>query len=535
VKFIRFGQWRISQTGEGILAFISNNGYLDNPTFRGMRQSLLHDFDTIYLLNLHGSSKKKERAPDGGPDENVFDIQQGVTIGIFVRQPGHQTGAQATVYYADLWGEREGKYTYLGASDVSQTNWEQITPPPPWYLFTVWESESESEYVSKTYLPSTICANTSSGVKTHRDFFVIDTDRKALMRRIQQLRDNSITVEVLKSQVGWKDDEVQTLKAARDTLSRVDNWTDLILPFNYRPFDFRHIFYHPTLVTRARREIMRHMLEGDNICLGIGRQGHVVGHHTWSLIVVSENMVDNNIFRRGGVNVFPLYLYPEEGDMFAADERRPNLSDAFITDITERLGLAFKPDGSGDLAATVGPEDIFHYIYAVFHSPTYRERYAEFLKIDFPRVPLTRDRALFAALAAKGAALVDLHLLRLPGAGGVGGAGGAAALQSPGQQGLSAPEQGNNLVDKVRYVAPQGDQAGRVYFNKDQYFAGIEPETWEMHIGGYQPLEKWLKDRKGRTLEFDDVRHYLRVVVALRETRRLMGEIDGLIPGWPLE
>jgi hypothetical protein len=171
----------------------------------------------------------------------------------------------------------------------------------------------------------------------------------------------------------------------------------------------------------------------------------------------------------------------------------------------------------------------------VFHSPTYRERYAEFLKIDFPRVPLTRDRALFAALAAKGAALVDLHLLRLPGAGGVGGAGGAAALQSPGQQGLSAPPPGDNTVDKVRYVAPQGDQAGRVYFNKDQYFEGIEPETWEMHIGGYQPLEKWLKDRKGRTLEFDDVRHYLRVVIALRETRRLMGEIDGLIPGWPLE
>jgi len=220
--------------------------------------------------------------------------------------------------------------------------------------------------------------------------------------------------------------------------------------------------------------------------------------------------------------------------MFAADERRPNLSAAFINDITERLGLEFKQDGSGDLAATVGPEDIFHYIYAVFHSPTYRERYAEFLKIDFPRVPLTRDRALFAALAAKGAALVDLHLLRLPSTGGVGGAGGAEVLQNPGQQGLSAPAPGNNEVDKVRYVAPRDDQPGRVYFNKEQFFAGIEPATWAMQIGGYQPLEKWLKDRKGRTLGYDDILHYLRVVVALRETRRLMGEIDGLIPGWPL-
>jgi predicted helicase len=500
VKFIRFGQWRISQTGEGILAFISNNGYLDNPTFRGMRQSLLHDFDTIYLLNLHGNSRKQEKSPDGSPDENVFDIQQGVTIGLLIRQPGHQPGAQATVYYADLWGERKSKYEALEAQDVGSTEWQQIEPSSPWHLLVPQDTDVMVEY-EQGWSISDICEISTPGVVTGQDKKTIAFDRS-------------------------------TAEFQADSCGVLNRAINLIA---YRPFDYRCIVYDGAVVTRTRFSVMRHMQDKN---VGIVTVRRSPPGNPCNYYMATQHMISNGMIRSDNQSIdslFPLYLYPEEGDMFAADERRPNLSDAFIKDITERLGLAFKPDGSGDLAATVGPEDIFHYIYAVFHSPTYRERYAEFLKIDFPRVPLTRDRALFAALAAKGAALVDLHLLRLPGAGGVGGAGGAEVLQNPGQQGLSAPEQGNNLVDKVRYVAPQGDQAGRVYFNKDQYFAGIEPETWEMHIGGYQPLEKWLKDRKGRTLEFDDVRHYLRVVIALRETRRLMGEIDGLIPGWPLE
>jgi hypothetical protein len=214
--------------------------------------------------------------------------------------------------------------------------------------------------------------------------------------------------------------------------------------------------------------------------------------------------------------------------------RRPNLSDAFIADVEQRLSLRFVPDSRGDLQETIGPEDIFHYTYAVFHSPAYRSRYGGFLIIDFPRLPLTSDVSLFAALAEMGAELVDLHLLRLPGEGGVGGKGGAAALVSPGKQGVTFPKPGTSMVDKVAYVAPQGSQPGRVIINNGQYFEGVEPETWEMHVGGYQPLDKWLKDRRGRTLTVDEVQHYLRMVIALRETRRIMDEIDVLIPGWPL-
>lgn len=206
----------------------------------------------------------------------------------------------------------------------------------------------------------------------------------------------------------------------------------------------------------------------------------------------------------------------------------------FISTVEQRLSLHFVSDGRGDLITTVGPEDIFHYTYAVFHSPTYRTRYAEFLKIDFPRLPITSDVALFTALASKGAELVDLHLLRLPGQGGVGGNGGAAVLATPGKQGVTFPKPGSSVVDKVVYIAPHGLDKGRVVINNDQYFEGVEPETWDMQIGGYQPLEKWLKDRRGRTLSFEDIQHYLRVIISLRETRRIMGEIDEIIPGWPL-
>jgi hypothetical protein len=197
--------------------------------------------------------------------------------------------------------------------------------------------------------------------------------------------------------------------------------------------------------------------------------------------------------------------------------------------------LNYKQNGRGDLVTTVGPEDIFHYIYAILYSSSYRNRYAEFLKNDYPHIPITSDKELFKDLVAKGAELVDLHLLRLPGSSGVGGNGGAAILVAPGKQGLSFPHSGTGVVEKVVYIAPKENEPGRVAINSAQYFAGIDHETWEAQIGGYQPLEKWLKDRKGRKLDMDDILHYMRVAIALRETQRIMAEIDDLIPGWPLE
>jgi predicted helicase len=533
IKFIRFGQWRIERTGAGILAFITSNTYLDGITHRRMRQSLMETFTDIYILNLHGNSRKKEHAPDGSPDENVFDIQQGVAIGIFIKQ-GEQPQQQATVYYADLWGEREDKYAWLLESNVFITEWESIQPHGDQFFLVPRDFELQEEYKTLYSVSLDVYIQHNTGIQTKRDSFVYHITQEELQGTLTDIR--SLDSKEIAQKYGLPPDGRDwTINAAQTDV--VSNEGEIV-QVTYHPFDKRWTYY--TGKTKGFIAYPRQPLMLTTIRVNI------------SLLVVRNSRRGNvnNFFAvdtpvdKDGVSPFdnatfcPLYLYPTpqevESGLYAADERRPNLSVDFINDITHRLGLEFKQDGSGDLTKSVGPEDIFHYIYAVFHSPTYRQRYAEFLKIDFPRVPLTSDRVLFAALAAKGAELVDLHLLRLPGTAGVGGAGGTAILQNPQQQGVLAPAQGDNQVEKVRYVEPQGDQPGRVYFNKEQFFAGIEPETWAMQIGGYQPLEKWLKDRKGRTLGIDDIQHYRRVVVALRETRRLMGEIDGLIPGWPL-
>ncbi len=512
VKFIRFGQWRIEKTGAGVLAFITNHGYLDNPTFRGMRQQLMNSFTDIYLLNLHGNSKKRERAPDGGPDENVFDIEQGVAVGIFVKEAGK--GGPARVYHADLWGKREGndgKYAWLAEQSVEMTGWTTLAPDSPFYLFTPQDISLRSEYERGWKVTEAMPVNTV-GVVTGQDANTIaDTQPEA--ERLARLHSLPKT----------------TVKA--------------IL---YRPFDLRYIVYAQQVVTRPRSEVMRHMLAGKNIAIICPRRVEVAGG--WQHCLATSKIVDHVIVSSKTIDsLLPLYFYPSEqeiaGRLYRADERRPNLAPAFVEDIAGRLSLSFVPDGRGDLEKTFGPEDVFHYIYSVFHSPTYRSRYAAFLKIDFPRVPLTSDVDLFRMLCQLGADLVALHLMEdsYP----------AASWKQPGATVTSPfslllttyPVTGDNLVEPghPRYVPPDGTQAGRVYINKGsatrpaQRFDGVPPEVWEFHVGGYQVCEKWLKDRRSRRLSYEDLTHYQRIVVALKETIRLMKEIDEAIPGWPVE
>ncbi len=516
VKFLAFGQWRIERTGQGILGFITNHGYLDNPTFRGMRQSLMNTFTDIYILNLHGNAKKKEVAPDGSKDENVFDIQQGVAIGILVKEPG-KTGP-ATVHYADLWGVREGKYQALLESDISATDWVQLNPTSPFYLFVPRDEAYLQEY-EKRWKVTDIFPVNSVGIVTARDELTIRWSDKEVEDTIIDFA--SLPPEEARDKYKLGDD-VRDWKVymAQKDLKDSGLSSEKIVPILYRPFDTRYTYY--TGHSRGfhcmpRGEVMRHMLARDNLALITSRltkgetYQHTLVSKTISEVILLSPKTSNNAF------VFPLYLYPAEGEMqFESGNRRPNLNPEFIKDISGKLGLTFIEDGRGDLNITFGPEDIFNYAYAVFHSPTYRSRYAEFLKIDFPRLPLTSDKGLFKALAAKGAELVALHL-----------------MDSPALNNLITgyPITGSNTMEKVSY----DDNNQRVYINKMQYFEGVPPEFWNFHIGGYQVCQKWLKDRKGRTLTYDDLSHYQRVVVALKETIRLMSEIDDLIPGWPIE
>ncbi|OQB43051.1 MAG: N-6 DNA Methylase [Candidatus Latescibacteria bacterium ADurb.Bin168] len=645
VKFIRFAQWRIERTGYGILAFISNNGYLDNPTFRGMRESLMETFDDIYILDLHGSSKKKEKAPDGGKDENVFDIQQGVAIGIFVKKPAPSLipaplrGATAapcaasrppgvegsnesaphaisplpppcavrtqemgqapprgagvretkTIRHAELYGTREEKYAALDHMDLLSTSWDEVEPRRPFLLLKPQNNDFLSEYENGIQV-TRIFPLTSTGVKTHRDHFVMAFDESELRKRIGDFRDLGISDDVLRTQYDLPDTRDWKLGARRRALAPNSQYEQYFTQCLYRPFDMRPFFHHSSVVELTRDEVMHHMLAGDNIAISTTRSIEI--GRGWEHVFCTANVIQHHTVSIKEVNyLFPLYLYPvpEQNLLFREEShwpagpggRRPNLSPKFVADMAGRLGLRFVPDGTGDLeqGGTFGPEDVLHYMYSVFHSPAYRRRYAEYLKTDFPRLPLTSDRELFAELCRLGRRLVALHLMkeygdaparypvagnnvvekvefslvpltsssahfdRLP-RGGSSLSDHAEAFPSPGGRGERAvpaqPDSPSNAGGRGGSATRNGDEGGlgRVWINKTQYFDGVPQEVWEFHIGGYQVCHKWLKDRKGRTLTYDDIQHYGRVVAALGETIRLMEQIDDVIEehgGFPLK
>ena len=496
VKFIRFGQWRIEQTGEGVLAFITNNSYLDALTFRGMRQHLLGAFNTIYIMNLHGSVKRNT-SPDGGKDDNVFDIQQGVSVIILLKDKEHSE--KATVFYCDIWGGRADKYAWLIQHDILDTDWQTIEPSSPYYFFIPTNANYEHEYNALSRIPDAMPVN-SVGVVTGQD-------RKVISMRLADINDvaqeNSVATEYVKK-------------------------------IDYRLFDTRYILYHGDFVTRTRKNVMRHMLKGCELALICTRQQSQDAG--WSLIGVSDSIIESSYLsnKTREINYLsPLYLYPrpdqfddtgdDPGEYPLSDNgRRPNLSKAFVSELEAKLGLPFETEGSafanGDSPDWFGPEDVFYYAYAIFHSPTYRERYAEFLKIDFPRLPLTSDVCLFAALVKLGAELVGLHLMKSPK---------LAELIT------TFDKEGDDEV--ARGYPKYTQKGGRVHINRTQYFGGIPQEIWDFHIGGYQVLQKWLKDRRGRKLSLDEREHYQKIVVALSETIRIMSAIDAAIPQFPLE
>jgi len=576
VKFIRFGQWRIEQTGSGILAFITNHGYLDNPTFRGMRQQLMQAFTDIYILDLHGNAKKRERCPDGSKDDNVFDIQQGVAIGIFVKEPGKF--GPANVHHAELWGVRQvhdkqaGKYPWLYAHDMANVGCTAVAAAPPLNLFKAQDATLAGEYGRWSKVTEIMPLN-SVGIVTGNDRLAIRWSADQAWRVACDLA--NLSDHDLRGRYGLQRDHQWKLADAQSDVKGSGPRRTLVAPISYRPFDVRFTYYtgQGGFLGRPRPHVMRNMLPGKNIGMHVCRQ---ISTDVWCHVLTTSHISDDcyvsNLTAERGYTL-PLYLYPslqaeeppkrisgDEPPSVEVTERWPNFAPGFLADLKARLGLESIPDGRGDLEATFGPEDVFHYIYAILHSPTYRQRYAEFLKTDFPRIPLTSNLDLFRALCAKGADLVALHLTEdnYP----------AASWQAGNQDSQAGslrpsnpfvalitrfPLPGDNTVDKgyPRYFPPAhkfADEpeplaAGRVYINTEnpktgrraQYFEGVPSEVWNFHVGGYQVCEKWLKDRRGRQLSYEDLTHYQRIVVALNETIRLMAEIDAAIPAWPLD
>ena len=498
VKFIRFAQWKIDRTGEGVLGFISNHSYLDNPTFRGMRQSLMKSFDEIYVLDLHGNTLKKEKCPDGSKDENVFDIRQGVAIALFIKNKGSKRACE--VHHSEIWGLRDDKYDWLGKKEIKTTKWNKITPKSEFYLFIPREEKLQKFYEQNPKVTDILLIN-SVGIVTARDNLTIKWIPDEVWATV--LNFSRMEKELARQAYNLGEDarDWKVEFAQKDLIeSGLDK--SKIVSILYRPFDIRFTYYTGKsrgFICRPRPEVMRHITHEN---LGIIMPKRVETKIPWRHVFAANNMVEHVAVSLKTIDYFfPLYIYPHinKRDLFSSmkdlSSKAPNIN----SKVFMLLSKAHKEESS--------PEEIFYYIYAVLYSNAYRTKYAEFLKTDFPRVPFTKERNLFSGMAELGSHLVELHLLK------------SKELEHPIAR---FQGKGENKVDKVRY----GE--GGVHINEDQYFEGVKPEVWEYQIGGYQVCDKWLKDRKGKKLSLEDIKHYCKIVTALEKTIAVQKEIDKL-------
>jgi very-short-patch-repair endonuclease len=688
VKFMRYGQHYIEKNGSGILAYINPHGFLDNPTFRGMRWNLLNTFDKIYTIDLHGNSKKKETTPDGSADINVFDIQQGVSINIFVKTGKKKANELGKVFHYDLYGKREMKYDFLSDNSLKSIDFQELAYNKPNYFFVPKNDEGRSDYESGFRVDELFSKNVT-GIVTMGDEFAFSEKRDELVNRLNEFKNKDISENDLKIKYNLGKNYAEFILKNKEQL-KIEN--DKFIKCSYRPFDDRYTYFDNKILWRWRVDIMQHFLIGENIGLVTARQCVGEWQYVFCTKLINEFNLTGTAGRFGSGNTFPLYLYPDSKnqDLFAdGQERTPNLNTEIVKEIAEKLGLAFVSEktppnlpkgeeqnsapleGTGvvkkegllqpgyitanpknyllikemrdslknnptdaekliweylrnkktghkirrqhiiddfitdfvclskkvvieidgkihlnqkeyDLLRTLrlnelgydvirftneevfanpqfvfsrikenldskfdqqsdedaispplegqgevdlkvlgevfAPIDILDYIYAVLHSPSYREKYKEFLKIDFPRVPYPKDKDSFWKLVNLGREIREIHLLESP-----------QVEKYITQYSID----GDNVVTKPRYIpspplegCPKGGVVGKVYINDTQYFDNVPEVAWNFYIGGYQPAQKWLKDRKDRKLEFEDILHYQKIIVALTETDRLMKEID---------
>lgn len=515
IKFLRFGQWRIDKSMLGILAFISNNGYFTDKTRNGVRKALLSSFDHISVLDLHGSVKRGKLAKTVHNDQNVFDIEQGVGIGIFARVSKNKS---TLIDFKEVFGDRQAKYRFLLANDLASTSWSKVKVVSPSFLFKHGEFEYESEYMAGVDISQAL-AVVGPGIKTERDSISLHMSNDDIHSVVTDFR--TLSESELSKKYETEDSRDWKILNAKEDVRRTKD-SSCYKRIVYRPFDSRYTWYSGKtrgFIGTPNLPVMRHIIAGSNLV--IGTVGNVETDGDWRHVFCSNVLVQHHsVSMKEGNQFFPLYLYAKDGS-----SRKPNLDAKFVNKFGMNLGLSFMEEGAKWVDAKkatqqFGPEDVFYYIYAIFHSPTYRDRYKEFLKIDYPRVPLTSDVKLFAKLVPLGHELVQYHLLEHPD---------LAKTQ------ITFPAAGSNLCEKIEY----DNQKHRVYIDKKktQYFEKIPPEVWTFYIGGYQVCEKWLKDRAKakRTLTPNDILHYRKTVMALSETSRLMKEIDEAIPEWPIK
>lgn len=458
VKFIRLAQDYVERNGDGVIGYINPHGFLDNPTFRGMRWNLLKTFDKIYTINLHGNSKKKELCPDGSIDENVFDIMQGVSINLFVKTGKKAKDKLGRIFYYDLYGKREDKYTFLSNTKFSEVEYQELTPVEPMYFFVPKNFELKEEY-NNAILVTSIFEVNNVGIVTAKDKILINNSKTDLLSQVANCYN-------------------------------INTDEGFVKHITYRPFDKKLVYYDTKLVERPREKVMGSLKNNTNHAIIVGRQGQVCGNEIWNLVFITDCIDDFNVFYRGGGYTFPLYLYKKE---FGTEHKIPNIN----TEEWQKFNNA--------VGRETTPEELLAYIYAILHSPMYRERYKEFLKVDFPRIPLPHSAEEFEHFVELGQQLIDLHIMKNAN---------NWTLET------KFPESGSQKVEQASRVDD------KIFINDTQYFSNVSDIAWNFYIGGYQPAQKWLKDRKGCILSYDDLMHYRQIIQALCETDKIMKDID---------
>ena len=509
IKFIRMCQYLIEKNGCGVVGLITNNSFLDGITHRKMREELMSAFDRIYVCDLHGSAVRQERTEDGRTDENVFDIMQGVAITILVKRQGTDN----SIRHRDLFGKRGEKYAQLWTLSIRDKSFVELKPQNPSFFFKEKDFSATDRYEKFVPLPA-IFEEQNSGIKSDRDSLFIDLSSVALGNRVSRLLSGDYGFEfVEKYNVRDSGSYSITSKLAGRTFS-----ADNVKRYHYRPFDFHFIYYDPRVISRPAEKTSRHLMVGPNIFLIAPRQAQKGFRHAF----ITDVLPDVNLLASAGMfgcgYSFPLYLYPDEladqSEAFAPKHRTLNLNPKLYAAICTAAGIdpTNQAGPDDDFRAVTGearPSEVrvFDYIYGVLHSPAYRETFAEFLKIDFPRIPYPASPEVFAHVSDKGEQLRRLHLMEAPAIG-----------DTP------FPYEGEG-DDVVASGYPKFED-GTVQINKDQHFEGVPDIAWGFHIGGYQPAQKWLKDRRGRPLSWDDISHYQKIVKILAETDRIMKEIE---------
>ncbi|MAW83852.1 MAG: DNA methyltransferase [Crocinitomicaceae bacterium] len=525
VKFIRYSQHYIEKNGSGILAFINPHGFLDNPTFRGMRWNLLKTYDKIYTIDLHGNSKKKEVCPDGSPDQNVFDIMQGVAISVFIKTGKKKTNQLGKVFHYDLYGKRDLKYSFLNENSIKSIQFNELPNIEPMYFMVQKDFEAQKTY-DKGFSISRLFTLNNVGIVTARDKFTIHSTKEKVKSTINEFLSLEDEEARTKFNLG-KDVRDWKISYAKEDLKKHYPEKGKLTKLSYRLFDDRWTFFtgkSKGFHCYPRTDVMQHFTSGNNVGLTLCKQFKTGNNYVHAFI--SNKMIESSYVSNRTSEItstFPLYLYSQSNGQQTITEtieRKPNLNQEIVNKIASTLGLTYTHEKE-DIQKTFAPIDILDYIYAVLHSPTYRKKYKEFLKIDFPRVPYPKDVKMFWNLVKLGKEIREIHLLESK----------KVEDYITSYEMVENAENDHNFITtkigkKDWEITDTEKQLGRIWINESKYFDNVPVTAWEFYIGGYQPAQKWLKDRKEKKLKFEDILHYRKIIVALTETDRIMKEID---------